>query len=75
MLGLVNSKISGIWFKKIQNMIDKILKYWEVRSKHTHTMDTIVLPWENCKHFHFLVDLELQENLSLIYYKFYPLAA
>ena len=55
-------------------MIDKILKCWEVRSKHTHTEDTIVLPWENCKHFHFLVDLELQGNLSLIYYKFYRLA-
>ena len=50
-----------------------VLKCWEAHSKHTHSVGHRSFTVRKSKRFHFLEDLELQWNLSSIYYN--PLAA
>ena len=62
--------VGGPGFQLIDAL--QILKCWEACSKHTH-IGYYSFTERKSKRFRFFTDLELQWNLSLIYYN--PLAA
>ena len=66
---------TGTWHLIQENSEDNYesLKCWEAHFKHTHSVEHYSFTMRKSKRFHFLSDLELQWNLSSIYYN--PLAA